>query len=286
MTLRRKEVTSRLLERFCILIWGVVTAQQVKNLPAMQEAQETRVRSLGWKDPLEKETATLSRTLAWRVPWTEGPGRLQSMGCKGSDKTEPLTDTHTLVYFYVTIYQAVDFFFCMYVVLNILVNEFRGRRVRGKWKSQSRLQRSDKNWAGRIELHKGGQFKQERRWDPISSEQHRCPESLGNPCGCLSNTHLPFPLTPPIISLGSWVGLASAQLQVLVTQLCPTLCNLMDWSPTGSSVCGILQARILEWVAIPSSRGSYWPKDWTRIFCIAGRFFTAWAILGHKVWGD
>ena len=44
-------------------------------------------------------------------PRTEEPGRLQSMGCKGSDKTEPLTDTHTLVYFYVTIYQAVGFFF-------------------------------------------------------------------------------------------------------------------------------------------------------------------------------
>ena len=45
-----------------------------------------------------------------------------------------------------------------------------------------------------------------------------------------------------------------------------------------SSVHGILQARILEWVAIPFSRGSSWPWDWTRVFCIAGRFFTTWAI--------
>ena len=49
----------------------------VKNLPAMQV---TRVRSLGQKDPLEKEMATFSSILAWRIPWTKEPGRLQSMG--------------------------------------------------------------------------------------------------------------------------------------------------------------------------------------------------------------
>ena len=42
--------------------------------------QETQVRSLGWEDPLEEETATHSRILAWKIPWTEEPGRLQSMG--------------------------------------------------------------------------------------------------------------------------------------------------------------------------------------------------------------
>ena len=49
----------------------------VKNLPAVQE---TQVRSLGWEDPLEKEMATHSRILAWRIAWTEKPGGLQSMG--------------------------------------------------------------------------------------------------------------------------------------------------------------------------------------------------------------
>ena len=49
----------------------------VKRLPAMPE---TQVRSLGWEDPLEKEMATHSSTLAWKIPWTEKPGRLQSMG--------------------------------------------------------------------------------------------------------------------------------------------------------------------------------------------------------------
>ena len=52
-------------------------AQWVKRLPTMRE---TRVRSLGQEDPLEKEMATHSSTLAWKIPWTEKPGRLQSMG--------------------------------------------------------------------------------------------------------------------------------------------------------------------------------------------------------------
>ena len=54
-------------------------AQSVKNLPAMQE---TWVRSLGGKDPLEKEMATCSSILAWEIPWTEEPGGLQSWGRK------------------------------------------------------------------------------------------------------------------------------------------------------------------------------------------------------------
>ena len=52
--------------------------------------QETRVRALGWEDPLEKEMATHSRILAWRVPWTEEPGGLQCMSRKESDMTERL----------------------------------------------------------------------------------------------------------------------------------------------------------------------------------------------------
>ena len=52
-------------------------AQQVKKPPAMQE---TQLQSLGWEDPLEQETATHSSIFAWEIPWTEKPGRLQSMG--------------------------------------------------------------------------------------------------------------------------------------------------------------------------------------------------------------
>ena len=62
------------------LIWGVVTVQRVKNLPAMQETQETWVRSLGREDPMEEEMVTHSNIFAWKIPWTEEPrGLLQSM---------------------------------------------------------------------------------------------------------------------------------------------------------------------------------------------------------------
>ena len=61
---------------------------------------------------------------------------------------------------------------------------------------------------------------------------------------------------------------------MLSLQSCLTLCSLIDCSPPGFSVHGILQARILEWVAISSSKGSSRPRDWTRNYCITGGFFT------------
>jgi len=60
-------------------------------------------------------------------------------------------------------------------------------------------------------------------------------------------------------------------------QSCPTLYDPMDCSPPGSSVHGILQARMLERVAFPFSRGSSQSRDWTQVSCIAGGFFTSWA---------
>ena len=65
---------------------------------------------------------------------------------------------------------------------------------------------------------------------------------------------------------------------VKVAQLCLTLCDPIDCSPPGSFVHGILQARILEWVAVPSSKGSSQLRDWTQVSCIAGRFITIWVI--------
>ena len=62
-----------------------------------------------------------------------------------------------------------------------------------------------------------------------------------------------------------------------VTQSCPTLCDPMDYSLSGSSVHGIFQARILEWVAISFSRRSSQPRDWTWVSCTVGRRFTIWA---------
>ena len=63
-------------------------------------------------------------------------------------------------------------------------------------------------------------------------------------------------------------------IEMLVVQLYLTLCDLMDWGSPGSSVHGILQARILEWVAIPFSRRSSQTRDWTQVSSIAGRLFT------------
>ena len=74
-------------------------AQLVKNLPAMLE---TQVRSLGWEDFLEKAMANHSSILAWEIPWTEEPGRLQSMGLQraGHDLvTDPQEKLHIKVMF-------------------------------------------------------------------------------------------------------------------------------------------------------------------------------------------
>ena len=63
----------------------------------------------------------------------------------------------------------------------------------------------------------------------------------------------------------------------LITQLCPTLCDPMDCSPPGSSVHGISQASILEWVAISFSKGSSWHRNWTHVSCIDSQFPYCWA---------
>ena len=73
-----------------VLVHGAsLIAQMVKNQLAMQE---TQVRSFGWEDPLEKGMATHSSILAWRIPWTEQPGRLQLMGV--AENRTRLSDYH------------------------------------------------------------------------------------------------------------------------------------------------------------------------------------------------
>ena len=66
-------------------------------------------------------------------------------------------------------------------------------------------------------------------------------------------------------------------MKVSVAQSCLVLCNSIDCSPPGSSVYGILKARTLEWVAMPSSRGSSQPRGQTPVSCIAGGFLTVLA---------
>ena len=106
-------------------------------------------------------------------------------------------------------------------------------------------------------------------------------------CYSLNLSHPLFPpLRPQVCSLclhlhcGLHVGSSSLWIPwvcVLDAQSCLILCDPMDCSLPASSVHGILQARILEWIAIPFFRGSSWSRDQTQISCIAGKFFTIWA---------
>ena len=112
-----------------------------------------------------------------------------------------------------------------------------------------------------------------------------------------SSDFLPISFPPEIIEQSSLCSLLiyfihsinsvyKVKVKVLVTQLCLTLCDSMDYSLPGSSVHRILQARILEWVAIPFSRESSQPRDRTQVSHTAGIFFTVWAtreaLNGHK----
>ena len=80
---------------FCKVKWGFPSGSEVKNPPAMQESQETEVPSLSQEDPLEEGMATHSSILAWKIPWMEEPGRLQSMGLQS--RTQLSNFTHSLM---------------------------------------------------------------------------------------------------------------------------------------------------------------------------------------------
>ena len=115
---------------------------------------------------------------------------------------------------------------------------------------------------------------------------HQLPQFAQTPvhwiCDAIQPSHLLSLPSPPAFNLSQywgifqWVGslhqITKVYVKVKVTQSCPTLCNHMDYT-----VHGILQARILEWVAFPFSRGSSQPRDRTQVSCIAGRFFTSWS---------
>ena len=79
-----------------------------------------------------------------------------------------------------------------------------------------------------------------------------------------------------VLYLYHWVT-GNIDIEIVVAQSCPTLCDSMDCSLPGSSLHGIFQARVLEWVAISFSRRSSRPRDQTRVSRIVGRCFTIWA---------
>ena len=103
---------------------------------------------------------------------------------------------------------------------------------------------------------------------------------IAQPCFCRRNLYRGVNIRRGA-SLGLYWSLVTTKREMCewmkVTQSCPTLCNPMDCSPPGSPFHGVLQARILEWVAISFSRWSSQPKDWTQVSHIAGRHFTIWA---------
>ena len=142
-------------------IWASQVAQWVKESTC--NAREVQIRSLGQEDPLE-DTATHSSISAWRIPWTQEPGRIQPTGSQRVGHAE--VSEHT----------------CMHYI-------------------------------------------------------------------------------------------ACFRYESEVAQSCPTLCDPMDCSRLGSSIHGIFQARILEWVAISFSSGSSQPRDQTRVSFIVGRCF-------------
>ena len=76
----------------------------VKNLPTVQQIQETRVRSLGQEDPLEKGMETLFSILAWKVPWTVSLAGYSPRGYKELNMTEATAHAHTLIYILTTIF--------------------------------------------------------------------------------------------------------------------------------------------------------------------------------------
>ena len=76
-----------------VLLWTSLVVQTVKHLFTMQE---TWVQSLGQEDPLEKEMAIHSSNIAWKIPWTEAPGRLQSMGSQSQTRLSDFTFMHVL----------------------------------------------------------------------------------------------------------------------------------------------------------------------------------------------
>ena len=122
---------------------------------------------------------------------------------------------------------------------------------------QSKRQRSVEGFEGAVE------------WSECVKNNTRAP-GTSSPWSCIQidkTEHSDFSVLFPGIGLSKW-----KKMKALAAQLCLTLCDPMDYSPLGSSIHGIHQARILEWIAITFSRGSSWPRVHT-----AGRFFTVWA---------
>ena len=96
---------------FPLFDWTSLVAQMVKRLPTMWE---TQVQSLGREDPLEKEITTHSSILAWKIPWTEEPGRLQSMGLRSRTRLSDFRSFHFLIGLFV--FLILNCMSCLYIL--------------------------------------------------------------------------------------------------------------------------------------------------------------------------
>ena len=195
--------------------------------------RETRVRSLGREDPLEKEMAVHSSILAWRIPWTEKPSRLQSTG---SQRVRHNWATSPSPY-------PISVLTLSSPSLKHHAHFFMGNtpcqvcrvRVAAAFDNISQ-------WSWFLDLFVDLYvclyiYRLFKKW--------------------LSMDYV-YIFTSIFYDL-------SFPLKVLVTQSCPAFCDPIIYSPPDSSVHGILQARILEWVAMPSSRGSSQLRDRTHV---------------------
>ena len=207
-------------------------AWRVKNLPAVQE---TWVWSLGQEHPMKKGMATHSRILAWRIPWIEEPGRLQSMVLQRVC-TERLSLSKNTQY--INWLLPHNSFLSQHIYLDYYIHIFEINLI------SISLPHTLQNWDLPI-------------FEALFSLQHSA---------CIQR------------------GKSESISHSVISD--STLCNPMNCSPPGSSVHGIHQARILEWVAMPFSRGCSGSRDQTQVSHIAGRFFniraTREAHLSHQ----
>ena len=211
----------------------------VKNLAAVQE---TWVRSLGWEDPLEEGMATPSSILAWRIPIGKFDyGQLRHK-------------------------EACPIRACMVSWTWTGSRSKVCHRRQGAWPGvRFRM------LMGTLGILHTAAFHSPNfccSWVCVPGRTPWAPRACW---GLLSNHlgRLSLLITPSLNG-------SKVKVKVLVAQSCLTFCDPMDCGPPGSSVHGILQVRILEWVAISFSRGSSWPRDQTQVFCIAGSFFIIW----------
>jgi len=202
--------------------------------------QETWLQTMDQEDPLEKEMATYSSILAWEMPWTEEPGRLQSIGSQKSQKWLSHETTTSLLTVLEPITNKWAFSLCLLLL---------------------------------FPLHC---FPDSIPFDSVSPF-HPVLQNSSYDCLIMAKNKRKKGRKgrkPEIKIKKITITLISLTKKVFVTQSCPTLCNPMDCSCSGCSVQRILRTRILEWVVIPFSRGSSQPRDRTQVSHIVGWFFT------------